>query len=295
MEKIRKVLVVLFSIVFWGGYITSCSLEASVESPSDKPVELPKGMPKEVHVYGPSIIRDGTITTLTYSVKVDWPPEGPNTIAYTAQNNVPKDSAPNTPVDALILHYGMKPSPSYRINLLSDNGGRVSTDATYTLESILTEGGTGSEQFVILPLDTVIIKKELLKKFLPPAGTESAVDLLIIEENKAGIKLEFGSAGANGPWEDGTYASVQEGIRIMGVDMDREGSISCNIGDLDDVKKTHPTFIGTVLLAGEESVINFYAGDKAGSFLDSGSVSTADSVSKNNTSPDLRVVYRWAD
>jgi hypothetical protein len=248
-------------------------------------------MPKEVHVYGPSIILAGAITTLTYSVEVDWPPGGSNTIAYTAQSIVHAGSAANTPVDALILHYGTQ--SSYSINILDDNGGSVSTSdngGTYTLGGTYDLGGAVSKQFVILPLDTAIIKKELLKKFPPPAGTESAVDLLIIEDNEAGIKLEFESAGT---WGAGTYASVETGIRVMGAGTD--GSISCNIGNLDDVKKNLPSFIGTVLLAGEESVINFYAGGKTEDFLDSGTVSTADSVSKKDTSPDLRVVYRWAD
>ncbi|MDR2342925.1 MAG: hypothetical protein LBD86_00155, partial [Spirochaetaceae bacterium] len=266
MKKIRKIMIVLLSVVSWwgvGGYVTSCKLEASVDSPSEIPANLPAGMPGEIQVYGPIITSDGTgvTTTLSYSVEADFSQWGTvgaagSAFVYTAQKGYDNlGAATAQSIEALILGYGtLAPYGTLGTALIqsatSGNVDSTLTGGTYSL----TPQDDPNSRFVILPLDTELVRRELIKK--SPLNTGDSSSIFWIEDNSEGIKK--GLAGSTA-WGGGTYA--QNGIRIMGGTVDDKDTFSVKsttIKNFDDGKDSRPRSIGTVLLAGNESVINFY-------------------------------------
>ncbi|MDR2343946.1 MAG: hypothetical protein LBD86_05390, partial [Spirochaetaceae bacterium] len=73
---------------------------------------------------------------------------------------------------------------------------------------------------------------------------------------------------------------------------------STTIKNFDDGKDSRPRSIGTVLLAGNESVINFYDGNLVDGIISGGSLSASTEVKDwmmKTAAPALRVVYRWAN
>ncbi|MDR1352868.1 MAG: hypothetical protein LBK05_06255 [Treponema sp.] len=251
-------------------------------------------------VYEPSVTFDGTTTILTYKVKADFPAAS----IYKARKDAakPADAEPQS-VEALILHYGAE-SPG----LFGSAVTSVTANASYTLAKKSTD-------YVILPLDTALIKEHLLKKYPQLPGGSEFEPLVWIEENPA-IGDVDPLKGDTNDWTNGTYQAA--GFRISGLVNNTTVKIAGDIDNFDDGEKlTEGVFrfpsIATVLAVGENkdgpytSTVNFYAGALAqgilGNLINEGgvwkaqkdvSLTTIKTWIKTNK-PALRIVYQWAD
>jgi hypothetical protein len=191
-NKLVKI-VAVSAIALIGGLI-SCSLEPSTDSSIVKTASLPAGLPAELAVYEPRVTFDGTTTTLTYNVRADfsgWTGEE-SKIVYTAQKTAATAAnADPQSVEALLWYYG-ETGETGASGLFDTSAGVVATTG-YPLKS--TEP---LPRYVIIPLDTSLIKEYLLKKY---PGAADFPNLVWIEENPAIGKVET----ENGAWADGKY------------------------------------------------------------------------------------------
>jgi hypothetical protein len=280
------------------------------------------GMPQGLTVYEPSVTWDGTTTTLTYKVKADfskWTAEASG-IAYRAQKIAANaDKADPQSIEALILHYGTGGSSE----LFGTAIGNVEVkDYTLTATRTVGEDPETLPPYVIIPLDTALIKEYLLKKYEAAADPDSEPDLdagslplVWIEENPAIGKVE---AVGDDAWANGIYEDAS-GIRISGLVEKTEGestvlSIAGAIENFDDGEEGRIRSIATVLVDGYDlkkvrytATINFYADDlltaadlataiKTG-VAANGELSTATKARNwmKIYKPTLSIVYRWAD
>jgi hypothetical protein len=334
--KIMVALVAAAIVIGGGGGLNSCTVEPSVESPSEKPAEyLPAGMPSEVAVYGPIISLDGETRVIKYTVKADFPAiedteggedETVNGLEYKTTNGGTFKAdfvidAPAQSIEALILQYGTQAAGS---NGFSPDG--LFADDITELDPAVSGGSyaLNAGGFVIIPLDTEEIKKQLT--IVLSANIASAVQtmpqntpLIWIEDNQNGIGTV---EKINTPlWGAGTYAS--DGIRIGGLSkggsIDTTGSIASNVANFDEgntVEKNQPRSIATVLAGGGSSTINFYDATRATGLIgtdtdpvtfDSGSVSggslglgSGEAVRKwmekeGALKPAVRIIYEWKE
>ncbi|MDR2133481.1 MAG: hypothetical protein LBP27_00120 [Treponema sp.] len=300
----KKIWQTALPLVFAALWAASCTLEASTDSPAGKAAVLPAGMPA-VPVCGPEISSDGTTTTLTYRITGG----GEDGFEYTAKEVVTelKKAKPQS-IEALILYYGQKTNPALIVPK-EGNDGVTTTEAGKSYSSNSTTNET--TPFVILPLDTGLVRKELLKKFpsISQIGGEAQYAKLVwIEENAVGVGLGATKAGDEA-WKDGVYE--KDGIRVMGLAKpDGTVVLGCDIGNFDDGGKVDPAkdtlrplSIATVLVKGDSSVINFYAGSYATEVSTKLTATTDDKWANpenvkdwmKTNRPALRVVYEWAD
>jgi hypothetical protein len=292
---IKKIAIVLsFVLVMGGGILISCALEASVDSPSNKRAALDQGVPDKLIVYEPQIVFEGSTSVLTYKVAVDWPSS--DDVQYTAQSAAAtKANATAQSVEALIWQYGTAEGGSLLSGLDTSSG--VVAGSTYTLKN-------AAQRFVIIPLDTELIKRELQKKgFWESAGAFPS--LVWVEDNKDGIAIESPTYN----WGDGDVYAASNGIRVWGVPKtsgapaptEGEGGTEetaadagniCTIANFaeGDPAKNQPISIATVLVAGTTSTINFYIGG-----IPSASMANGEAVKKwmesGSATPGVRVVY----
>jgi hypothetical protein len=294
--KIKRIAVALgcaIAIVGGGGVgLNSCTLEPSVESPSERRANLPKGMPPELAVYGPVITSDGSTRVIRYTVEVgttaplEYTPEDDG--AFT-DGKIPKTLALS--VEALMLQYGTQAT-----NLPASAA--VTTSLFNKEIPTVTAGGSvalKNATFVIIPLETDVIKKQL--SVVLPAINSNPQPLMWIENNT-------GETMPN-TWGAGTYA--QNGIRIGGFWVPA-GSSSSTVADFDDgdADKNHPSSLATVLYTGKTSTINFYnpVSINATAIMDieSGSLQATSGQQVKNwlenkttppTPPAVSVIYKW--
>jgi hypothetical protein len=304
-KEIRKVIAAWVIAILWGGALVSCTLEQSVDSPGNRQASLIKGAPAGLTVYEPQITYDGDTLILTYTVRADFSKWAEGGLGYTAQADTAEaaNAAPQS-VEALLWHYGAKDDASW---LFAEKITSTAAETAYYLNN------NNLPRFVILQLDTALIKEWLRKRIGVIKESEDKAPSLVWIEDSPGIPLIERSQGT---WEKGTYEGTYEegkgGIRISGLyytaaEESSEGNgveIACDIDKFDEGGDKRPKSIATVLVGNTEkdkyiSTVNFYAGDTAEAipggitetFKDAGS--TKEWVKKNP--PLLRVVYLWAE
>jgi hypothetical protein len=313
----QKRMLVACAVVVLGLGLFSCVLEPTVDSPNSKPAERPEGT-EGLSVSQPSITFDGATTILTYKVTADfsnWETEG--SPQYTAQGSTKSQS-----IDALISHYLGK--------TLLVGASPVSNGQIYTLKKRDANNDL-LPPYVIIPLDTSLIRDWLKKRLQPPvdvSGNDEDIDipLVWIEKNLTIGKVEQAAVGippTPPAWEDGVYEDTS--IRIGGIYKLNpppppptppivEASTVENFADGKDGRILS---IATVLADEKDqegkryiSTINFYANNEAreierelpGTSSSSSGTGTAtlndakalETWMKGNK-PVLRVVYEWAD
>jgi hypothetical protein len=252
-------------------------------------------------IYEPQITFDTASLVFTYKIKADfsdWTPTASG-IAYTAEKAGTLATATGTAtataqsIEALILYYG-----SEDIGLFYGTPSSVVKDNTYPLAATKENAPIGP--YVIVPLDTDLIKIGLRKSV--PAGSASTTPVPVVwmEENSAIGELY--KPAFDDPYGAGTFTT---GYSLGGGTLAAEGTISVNqtnIVDFADGAGSRSVSIATILKEGETSKITFYTGDAAtgliasinnesGGSLNTGSVATWMSRHK----PALRVEYKWAD
>ncbi|MDR1094863.1 MAG: hypothetical protein LBL31_00560 [Spirochaetaceae bacterium] len=268
-------------------------------------------MPAGLTVYEPRVTFDGTTTTLTYNVKADFSDwtDTDSGIKYMAQKAAvaATDAEPQS-IEALIWHYGAVDS-----GLFSTAVTTVTAETEYELKANTTK-------YLIIPLDTSLIKEYLLQKYTVATATADNgkfPDLVWIEENPAIDKIDPLDGTAANNWKDGTYQAT--GFRISGLAKpDANVVIAGTIENFDDGGKIDPEqkaaripSIATVLADGDNqkvrytSTINFYAGALADSIhknltaTDTTKWANADAaklwMKERDNKPALRILYQWMD
>jgi hypothetical protein len=265
-------------------------------------------MPDELRVSAePSITFDGTTTTLTYKITADFSRWPENSLNYTADGQPSSASAPQS-IDALIHYYGEK----------SLFGTVVSGD-----NPLVTTGRNGNlPPYVIIPLDTSLIRDHLKKRLQPPVEVpendeDADIPLVWIEENLTIGKVETVDTTDNNNWKDAVYEA--DGIRVGGCYISSSATPPANgitvstVENFDDGDDGRIRSIATVLADEKDrdkkrytSAINFYANKEAKeierelpgtSLSPSGTLDSARALEiwMRTNKPELRVVYQWAD
>jgi hypothetical protein len=260
-------------------------------------------MPDALTVYAPRVDYDGTTTTLTYRVAADFSnwTDTESGIEYKAEKAAATagDAKPQS-VEALIWQYGVT-SPG----LFSSTVSGVTAGNAYKLKA-----SADKPHYVIIPLDTSLIKDYLTKKLSTNSTNEEKAEetaLVWIEEN-SGID-EVAPPASSDNWKDGKYEDT--GIRIGGLAKpDNEVVFAGTIANFDDGKKVDPAkdvtrlpSIATVFAETYTSTIHFYTGNKATAILagvaadkDLADAEKAKKWMKDkDNKPALSIVYKWAD
>jgi hypothetical protein len=237
-------------------------------------------MPPGLEISLPRVTFDGTTTTYTYKIKADfsgWNGASDSGIAYTAQSGA---SGPQS-VDALITYYGKSEGPA----LFADSITTLTANTPYKLKGNTT-------RYVIIPLDTALIKDYLLKKYANEITDTSVPYLVWIEKNPAIGNVETVPEGSN--WTGGLYKIA--GLRISGLYDSSGPEIGGTIDNFDDGGTNRIPSIATVLAYGHTSTINFYADtsplpNPVGLATD---IKTKLAANGDwNTNPELAVIKNW--
>jgi hypothetical protein len=261
----------------------------------------------------PSVTFDGATTVFTYTVTADTK----GSLVYTAEGQVNANTISSykaQSIEALIYCYGNTNPPSK--GLFNTNSPPTAAPYNYPLQPSVSP-------YVIIPLDTPLIREHLKKKVSLPVEARgddadvNDIELVWVEENPTIGEVDVLDATGSNNWKDGTYQDT--GIRIGGIhsysDLQNPPTISyiaSTIGNFADGKDGRILSIATVLADEEDqdgkrytSTISFYISIEARDMAirlnaPIPSLEPLDTAEKlklwmNDNKPALRVVYEWAD